>query len=213
MLLLAGTAFVLAGAPLWTLIVPAAASFAGFIWACRAGWPRRGQFDPANALTTARIVGVLLLPVIAAETTGAVVAAYAVGLFALDGMDGWVARRLGVASDFGEYLDKEADAFFMLVLCLLLYGGGRLGAWIVIPGLLRYGFVVYLMLSRPRAIKERRSTRGRWIYFGMISALIAGFTPFPLLYRPWTAAMSLALVYSFAETMVDVYRAAPGRES
>ena len=214
LVVLAATAFVLAGASLWSLIAAAAVSFAGFIWTCRAGWPRPDRFDPANALTTARLAGVLLLPSIAPVATGLVLAACAIALFALDAVDGWLARKIGVTSEFGEYLDKEADAFFMLVLCLLLHADGRLGAWIIAPGLLRYGFVFFLMLARPRALKERRSTRGRWIYFGMISALIAGFTPFPLLYRPCVAAMSLALVYSFAETVFDLYRAVPAaRES
>jgi len=205
---LAATAAILAGAPLSTLLVPAAVSFAGFIWLRRDAWPRRGRFDAANALTTSRILGVLALPCVAAVTAELVVGAVALVLLILDGVDGWLARRLGVVSEFGEYLDKEADAFFMLVLCMLLYDQGRLGAWIVVPGLLRYGFVVLLRVVRPREIKERRSTRGRWIYFGMISALLAAFTPFPLLYRPCAAAMSFALVYSFAGSVFELYRPA-----
>jgi phosphatidylglycerophosphate synthase len=203
---LAGSAAVLVGAPLSTLIVLAALSFAGFIWRCRDAWPRRGRLDAANALTTLRIVGVFALPAIAIVTSDLVVGALALALLALDGVDGWLARRLDVVSEFGEYLDKEADAFFMLVLCMLLYNEGRLGAWIVVPGLLRYGFVVLLMVARPREIKERRSARGRWIYFGMISALLAAFTPFPLLYRPCAAAMSCALIYSFAKSVFELYR-------
>jgi phosphatidylglycerophosphate synthase len=186
--------------------VPVALSFGGFVWGCRDAWPRRGGFDAANALTTLRILGVLALPSIATVTSALLVGALALALLALDGVDGWLARRLGVASEFGEYLDKEADAFFMLMLCMLLYGEGRLGAWIVVPGLLRYGFVVLLMVARPREIKERRSARGRWIYFGMISALLAAFTPFPLLYRPCAAAMSFVLIYSFADSVFELYR-------
>jgi hypothetical protein len=94
----------------------------------------------------------------------------------------------------------------MLVLCLLLYTGGHLGAWIIAPGLLRYGFVVFLMLAKPPAFKERRSARGRWIYVGMISALIAAFTPFPSLYQPYAVLMTLVLFYSFADALFDLYR-------
>jgi phosphatidylglycerophosphate synthase len=127
-------------------------------------------------------------------------------LFMLDGVDGWLARKFGLASEFGEYLDKEADAFLMLVLCLLLYTTGRLGAWVILPGVLRYGFVLFIALARPPAQKERRTTSGRWIYVGMTSALIAAFTPFPWLYRPFAALMTLVLVYSFASAARDVYR-------
>jgi phosphatidylglycerophosphate synthase len=134
------------------------------------------------------------------------VAGFAVTVFALDGVDGWLARRLGLASEFGEYLDKETDAFFMLVLCVLVYAGGRFGAWILVPGLLRYGFVVFLMLAKPPAVKERRSARGAWMSFGMISALLVAFTPFPTFYQPYALLMTLVLLYSFADSLLDLYR-------
>jgi phosphatidylglycerophosphate synthase len=203
--LLVGTALVLTGASVWVLMVLACASFAALVWSCREGWPLPGRFGAANALTTARLLGVLALPATGVSNPLAV-AACALTLFALDGLDGWLARRLGLVSEFGEYLDKEADAFFVLALCVLLYTGGRLGVWIMIPGLLRYGFVLFLMLAKPPALKERRSARGKWMSFGMISALIVAFTPFPVLYRPYALLMTLVLLYSFADALFDVYR-------
>jgi len=205
MVLLAGTAMVLTGASVWILMMLACASFATLVWGCREAWPLPGRFGAANALTTGRLLGVLALPATGASNPLAV-AACALMLFALDGLDGWLARRLGLVSEFGEYLDKEADAFFVLVLCVLLYTGGRLGIWIIIPGLLRYGFVLFLMLAKPPALKERRSARGRWMSIGMISALIVAFTPFPVLYQPYALLMTLVLLYSFADTLFDVYR-------
>ena len=203
--MLAGTALVLAGASLWALMLLAAVSFAALVWRCRTHWSPPGRFGAANALTAARLLGVLALPSVAAMSPLAV-AGFAVTLFALDGVDGWLARRLGLASEFGAYLDKETDAFFMLVLCLLVYTGGRFGAWILLPGLLRYGFVVFLILAKPPAVKERRSARGRWMYFGMISALVAAFTPFPAFYQPYALLMTLVLLYSFADALLDLYR-------
>jgi phosphatidylglycerophosphate synthase len=192
------------------LMLLAAASFAALVWNGRHAWSPQGRFGEANALSIVRLVIVLALPSLAALGPHAVLVT-AITIAALDGVDGWLARRLKLASEFGEYLDKETDAFFMLVLCLLLYGSGRLGAWILLPGLLRYGFVTCLKFSRPRAMKERRSVRGRVIYFGMISALIFAFTPFTELYEPYAAVMTLALAYSFAEALLDLYRA-PAQE-
>ena len=146
--MLAGTALILTGASLWALMLLAAASFAALVWRCRTHWTLAGRFGAANAVTSLRLLGVLALPAFAAMNPLAV-AGFAVTVFALDGVDGWLARRLGLASEFGEYLDKETDAFFMLVLCVLVYAGGRFGAWILVPGLLRYGFVVFLMLAKP----------------------------------------------------------------
>ena len=209
---LAGTAIVMVGASVWTLMALALASFAALIWICRDGWPRPGRFGAANALTTARLLGLLALPAIGASHPVAA-AAWALVLFALDGADGWLARRLDLASELGEYLDKEADAFFMLVLCVLLYTGGRLGVWIIVPGLLRYGFVLVLMVAKPPVLKERRSRKGRWISFGMISALIVAFTPFPTLYQPYALLMTAGLFYSFADALVEVYRSPRDRRS
>jgi phosphatidylglycerophosphate synthase len=203
--MLAGTIAVLAGLPFWPLMLLATLSFASLVWRCREVWRLHGTFGAANALTSARLLGTAALPAAAALHPLAV-AALALILFALDGIDGWLARKLALASEFGEYLDKETDAFLMLVLCLLLYTTGRLGAWIVLPGVLRYGFVLFVAFARPPAQKERRTASGRWIYVGMTSALIAAFTPFPSLYRPFAALMTLVLLYSFASAAREVYR-------
>jgi 2-polyprenyl-6-hydroxyphenyl methylase/3-demethylubiquinone-9 3-methyltransferase len=207
----AATALILTGASLSALMLLAAISFATLVWTCRTHWTRSGRFGAANAVTALRLLGVLALPAVAAINPFAVVA-FAVTLYALDGVDGWLARKLGLASEFGEYLDKETDAFFMLVLCVLVYAGGRFGAWILVPGLLRYGFVVFLMLAKPPAIKERRSARGAWMSFGMISALLVAFTPFPTFYRPYAMLMTLVLLYSFADSLLDLYREPRARD-
>jgi phosphatidylglycerophosphate synthase len=205
LVMLGGAALALAVSPLWTLVPLAGGSFAALIWSCRHHWSALDRFGPANAVTAARLLGILALPQIAAAGPLAV-AVCAVALFALDGVDGWLARRLGLCSEFGEYFDKETDAVFMLVLCLLLYKGGRLEAWILLPGLLRYGFVVFLMLAKPPVAKERQSAKGKWIFSGMISALIAAFMPFPDFYRPCAALMTVVLLYSFADALLDLYR-------
>jgi phosphatidylglycerophosphate synthase len=204
-IILAGTFAVVAASSFWALILLATSSFAWLVWSCREAWRLRERFGAANALTLARFFGTAALPwAVTVSPLGA--AGLALTLFALDGIDGWLARRLGLASDFGEYLDKEADSFLMLMLCLLLYSGGRFGAWIMVPGLLRYAFVLFIALARPPAQKERRTASGRWIYVGMMFALIAAFTPFPVLYQPLAVLMTLALVYSFANAVWDVYR-------
>ncbi|MDT3680512.1 MAG: methyltransferase domain-containing protein [Burkholderiaceae bacterium] len=205
---LAGAALALAFSSPWWLSAFAGASFAALIRDHDALRSPPASFGTANWVTTARLVGTLALPALAAAGP-LVVAGGAVVIFALDGVDGWLARRGGLASEFGEYFDKESDALLMLVLCLLLHDAGRLGPWILLPGLLRYGFVVFLMLARPPEPKERRNALGRWIFFGAMCALIASFTPFRALYEPFMAAMTVLLVVSFAAAVVDLYRPAP----
>lgn len=207
LVLLSATVLAVGFASAWWLVVPASLSFAALVREHEALHAPPVSFGWANWVTALRLVGTLALPALA--TIGPLaVAAGATVVFALDGIDGWIARRSGLASEFGEYFDKETDALLMLVLCLLLYEAGRFGAWILLPGLLRYGFVVFLMLARPPEPKERRSGLGRWIFFGTTSALIASFTPFPAWYEPFMAAMTWMLVASFVVAVVDLYRAA-----
>jgi phosphatidylglycerophosphate synthase len=208
--MLGATALLVSGASLWVLVAATSISFATLVAWCRAGWQGSGQFGAANALTSVRVVATLALLPIAKALDPVLIAACALALFAFDGLDGWLARRQGLVSEFGEYFDKEADAFLLLVLCVLLYIEGRLGVWIIVPGLLRYAFVVFLLVARPPALKERRSRGGRWIYSGMITALIAAFTPFPAFYKPFAGLMSIMLVYSFAGTLYEIYGSSHG---
>lgn len=59
-----------------------------------------------------------------------------------DGLDGWAARRSGMASDFGAHFDMEVDALFLLVLSMLVYATGEIGDWVIASGVLRYAFVL-----------------------------------------------------------------------
>lgn len=59
----------------------------------------------------------------------------------LDGFDGWIARRTGSASAYGARFDMETDAFLMLVLSVLVWSEGRVGAWVMLIGAMRYLFV------------------------------------------------------------------------
>jgi phosphatidylglycerophosphate synthase len=59
-----------------------------------------------------------------------------------DGIDGWIARRSGTASDFGAHFDMEVDALFLLVLSILVRAAGEIGDWVIASGVLRYAFVI-----------------------------------------------------------------------
>ena len=60
---------------------------------------------------------------------------------ALDGVDGWVARRTASTSAFGARFDMELDAFFILMLCGVLLSIGKVGAFVLLIGLARYLFI------------------------------------------------------------------------
>ncbi len=207
-LLLLAAAAVAAGAPLSLVSACAAISFAAMLYRGRGRWTPAGRFGAANAITFMRLGGILALPWLAPLP----LACLALALFALDGIDGWLARRSGLASEFGEYADKESDALLVLVLCLVLYRlPAGLGAWVLVPGLLRYLFVLFVALARPPAAPEHRSARAGWISALTILSLIACLATYPaqLAYTSALAAtMTLLLCASFAESTCRMYNLA-----
>lgn len=146
--------------------VRAAAMFAA-IAAVAAGGLRHhpfATFGPANNVTTARAMIVSLLAALVGELTPPLTAALvtAGGALAvvLDGVDGWLARRTGMASEFGARYDMEIDALLILVLAVLAWQFEKAGAWIVVAGLMRYAFVaaglVWQWMNTPLPPSTRR---------------------------------------------------------
>jgi phosphatidylserine synthase len=121
------------------LAIAAAVSFAA-LWRWRsAGDPgRRVDFSLPDALTASRL-GVLLLALAAMPGLPAewVLAAFSLNVV-LDGLDGWVARRLGQTTTFGAVIDREVDALFVLVAYLYFHMSVGYGAWLLLPGLMPY---------------------------------------------------------------------------
>jgi FkbM family methyltransferase len=59
-----------------------------------------------------------------------------------DFFDGAIARKTG-STAFGQILDPEADAYFILALAFAAHHIVGIGSWILIAGLLRYGYVFF----------------------------------------------------------------------
>lgn len=59
----------------------------------------------------------------------------------LDGVDGRIARRTGTETAFGARFDMEVDAALLLALSVLVWADGRMGAWVLLIGAMRYLFV------------------------------------------------------------------------
>ena len=121
-------------------------------------------FGVANQVTLLRaglvcLVGGALLAGPAAPLGWSLAALVAAAL-SLDAVDGWLARRFGVASRFGARFDLEVDALLVLILAVLVWQAGRVGPWVLAIGLLRYAFVLagWLLpfLRRPLPPSRRR---------------------------------------------------------
>jgi len=124
------------------------------------------RFGAANQITTLRAILVSLVAGLVGEPKLAPVAAAAVAasvvVTLLDGVDGWLARRDRIASPFGARFDMEIDALLILALSVLAWRHQKAGAWVVLSGLLRYGFVaggaVAPWLREPLLASRRRQT-------------------------------------------------------
>ncbi len=166
------------------------------------------RLGPANLVTTARtaliafVAGLLLeSPAAAVATTAVVVSSVAA---ALDGWDGWLARRTSLSSAFGARFDMEVDALFILILGVFVWRYDKAGAWILLSGALRYAFIAagwaLDWFNRPLPASMRRKVVCVVQIVGLIVAMAPIIEP-PL--STLASAISLALlIWSFA---VDVW--------
>jgi len=156
-----------------------------------------------RALIVALLAGLMFISARRDLAWAAVIAATMAAV--LDGVDGWLARRLRMVTAFGARFDMEVDALLILVLAILAWRWDKAGPWVLLSGLLRYIFVaagwVWPWLRGPLA----PTRRGRVICVVQIVALIVAVAPIiPRGLSAFAAAVGLlTLAYSF---LVDTVR-------
>ncbi len=169
------------------------------------GYPHK-VFGACNVITTARAALVSVLAgAITTPISPWIVFGLAISAFALDGLDGWLARRAGLTSLFGARFDMEIDALLAAVLALALLSelselsGGTAGPAILVLGFTRYAFVLAGMVWRGLKGALPSSIRRKAICCVQISALIiVGFPLTPeLLIQPVSFLAAGALLWSF----------------
>lgn len=162
-------------------------------------------FGPANAVTLIRagLVALVAATLFAPAPSGdaaLLIGGLAFVILALDGVDGWLARRTGLASTFGARFDLEIDALFVLVLSALAFTHGKAGAWVLLIGAMRYAFFFAGRLTPKLEAPLPESMRRKAVCVVQIAAL--GLLLLPQIEPPhsvWIAAMALALLtWSFA---------------
>ena len=93
----------------------------------------------------------------------------------LDGVDGFLARRLGQASVFGEILDREFDALGTAVATLLAYQYGKVPVFYLPVAGLYYAFQIGLWLYRKidRPVASLKKSHYRKIVGGLNSVFLS----------------------------------------
>lgn len=152
--------------------------------------------------------GALPLAPMLGERQSWVLVVIAVTALVLDGVDGWLARRQGLASPYGARFDMELDAFLILLLSLLLYLTDKAGLWVLGLGLMRHLFIlaglVWPVLTRPLPPSRRRQI----ICVIQVAVLAAAASPWiePPLSGVATGAALALLLFSFAVDTVWLIR-------
>ena len=165
------------------------------------------RLGPANQVTLARLALTALLGGCLGESSQSV-AWFAVGtatlVLALDGLDGWLARRGGWTSAFGARFDMETDALLILLIAALAWQLEKAGVWVLLSGLMRYLFVASAMIwPWLGAALPKRRRRQTVCVIQVLSLLL---TLSPVVGDPWSSNIAvvglLLLCYSFAADVV-----------
>jgi phosphatidylglycerophosphate synthase len=164
---------------------------------------------PANRVTLARaalampIFALALLPGPLGSDARWWIIGVSAAVMVLDGIDGRIARSTRTQTPFGARFDMELDAALILALSVLVWREGRVGAWVLLIGLMRYAFVAagwrWPALARELPASFRRKVV--CVVQGIVLLVALG----PIVPDAWAVASVAgglaALAYSFA---VDV---------
>jgi phosphatidylglycerophosphate synthase len=172
------------------------------------GYPH-ARLGLCNLVTLGRLAlaATLVVPLIAGIDASWPVFAVAAIALALDGVDGWLARRQGLASAFGARFDMEVDAALALILSLSA-AAGPAGPAAILLGVPRYLFVAAARLLpwMRRDLPARFSRKAVCVLqLAVLIALQAPVLP-QVLALPLVVAAGGALVWSFALDLVWLWR-------
>ena len=156
------------------------------------------------------IIGVLFIALLSGA--GPSWAGFALAVLALgfDGLDGWLARRQGLSSEFGAWFDVEVDAGFALLLAVSAAVNGAAGWTVVLLGLPYYLFgaarQVLPWLNQPLPDSFARKA----VCVAQIGTLIALQLPVDTgaMMAVAVPAAALALLWSFGRDILWLWREA-----
>ncbi len=192
----------------WPIVVGSGLSIMAWGWgAGNVGrWTPSGRFGPANALTTGRLLLLLSLTAFAHRLSSSMLAMGFLAALLLDVFDGYVARRGGHVSAFGASFDTEVDATFILFLGYLLWLRAGHGSWVLVPGLLRYAYVLVLVLLPPTRTETRGSRFGRAAFVVTASCFLLALEVDDFFARSSIAAVGTVVAcLSFGRSFYEVY--------
>lgn len=172
LIMLLGTALVLAGQTSGWLMAMSVISFSAFVWL---HYDHVSHFKPlggyANLVTALRFL-LLTLVFLLLDSGHFLFAVFFVLILCLDGLDGYLARRFNTASSVGGHFDMEVDAFFVLAMGISLFEKDQALWWVLLIGLWRYLYVLCLFFSKLERAQEPVSYAKKTVTVVAIGSLI-----------------------------------------
>ena len=181
-----------------------------FAYYHRSRWQVFGQWGGvANVLTALR--GLLLVGLLVGHQALPPYVILGVGIttLVLDGLDGYYARKLRTVSAFGDVFDKEVDALFVLTFGVLIVDRELAGHWIMLPGLLRYGYVLGLSFLARQPSPSGKSFRRQFVGMWLMGSLLAPFALPTVVYHPGLLFATVIVSLSFAVDFYQTLRSQP----
>lgn len=146
------------------------------------------KWNIADTITSVRMVSSLFLLFLPLHSAGFLAVYTFTGL--TDILDGWLARKKGIATDFGARLDSIADLMFYGVVLLRLFPV----LWQTLPVAIWYAvaviFLVRLAAYAVAAVKYHR--------FASLHTWLNKLTGIGVFLLPYVLAVSTGIVYSWA---------------
>jgi len=190
---------ILESAQLWILFPWIILSFSGFIYNFKNCKP--WVLIP-NWITFIRLVLLLVIILFWQKFTSIELSLWVFTIVILDFFDGFIAKRFGMKSKFGAVFDAETDAFFVLVISIILVFKHDLSLWLVGMGFLRYIFGLYFLLTTKTRPRESPKIRNRSLYSIIAGGVLVVLACCTLLSANGVQGLlifcNLLLVFSFA---------------
>ncbi len=207
----------------WRFLPPALlvyGAIAGFAYAGLGHHPH-ARFGAPNVVTTLRAVATALfagLVLDAGQIAGGpreiwawTFAGIALAALLLDGVDGYLARRLKLQSSFGARYDMEVDALLILLLSILAFALGKAGVFVLAIGLMRYAFLAGQFVWPWLAGELPPSMRRKAVC--VLQAAVLGAIITPVVEPPLSSVAALVtvafLAWSFAVDILWLRRNRP----
>ena len=206
--MLLGTVGLYLNMPISILLVLAAISFGIYLGS---NLQRLLQFQPwggyANIVTLSRLALLLLAASQHAVWPDYLLFAAFLLVVVSDGIDGYLARKYGQASEMGAHLDIETDALQCLALAGIHFVEQTAGGWVLLAGSLRYIYIWGVHAAGLERVEAPNLPYTRLIGILFISSLLGPFVAPSWLAVPALALGCLLVSVSFIRSFYAKWRA------